>query len=351
MINEGHQVIFVAPKLAGVVVVQNRVRVQVTKIYFQQNSQVANIKSVPLRILPKVLWAHAYKQLRLGHGTRIQRSQSVGVLAAGPKGLVSCKLILCHVKEFCTEKTFFFAEKEMSQTQTKETSKTETVLQQIGESIVKLSQQCLLRASNIFVLELEADTVTLEDVAINSRTNTALTTCSTKTGIAEGPIRTGMDEALTGLQTTSADGLVVDPYSRFRGHTNGVDFVMAVRSAVTVDVVNRCLAMALNSMVLRLKNARTITLKNVTINQVANAEITECIGNVDVQIGDTTQSLRQFLERNESQYNYRNYRDSPVEPLSCQFMINARKRLKNVGTVAIGVAVFILFLVLIIKLI
>lgn len=228
-------------------------------------------------------------------------------------------------------------------------SKSLTLLKKIGQNIVSVSQQCLLNASNIFVLDLQADTINLSDVVINPQTNQALTNCSLQTGLAQEPVNAGVQRALQGVTVRSPDGLVRDPYARYNGHQDGVDFTLAVRTAVNVEVVNRCLAMALNSMVIRFKNAKSITIKNMTVTQVANVEITDCIGNVEVRIGDTTQTLMQFLERNESQYDYTEYKGR--EPFACQHMITGRTTLKYAAAGAIGFALLILLIVLIVKLV
>lgn len=226
-------------------------------------------------------------------------------------------------------------------------SKALTVLKKIGSTIVKISQQCLVEASNTFVLDLQADTITLENVNVSSTTNRAVSDCNSRTGIAEGPLRTAIDDALTGVRTAAEDGNVLDPYAVHNGYKDGVNFTFAIKNAINVDVVNRCLAMALNSMVIRFREARTISIKNVTVNQVANAEITECIGNVEVRIGETSQTLMQFLERNHNQYDYEDYKDPP--PFKCQKIIDAKKKLKYGGAGIIGFSFLVLIIVLLVK--
>lgn len=205
--------------------------------------------------------------------------------------------------------------------------KAQAALQEISKQFVNVSQDCFAQASNLFQLNLQGDEVSIDGLTVNSNIGTKLGTCSATTGIAEGPLHESVNRALTNIGTK---GLITDAYSKVN-----IDMKTTIADNITVDVANRCLAVALNNMVIRVSNARQISLANVTVNQSASAEINECMSNIDVKIGNTKQSLQQFLERNEDQYTVQGY----TEPVCTAF--NAAKEYLYGGCGVLGFALIL----------
>jgi hypothetical protein len=225
--------------------------------------------------------------------------------------------------------------------------KGQAALNLISNQLVNVSQDCFAQASNIFKLDIEGDEVNIDGLTINATAKTNMGTCSSTTGITSGPLHSGLSTALDKIQPKAPDGSIKDVFAAFKKSNNRINMKTTIQDSIGVEVVNRCLAVALNSMIFRLKNARKIDIQNVTINQVATAEITECIANVDIRIGNTTQSLQQFLERNEDQYDVAGYKPDP--PVVCKEYENAKKMLIYGASGAAGFVMIVVMIILVVR--
>jgi hypothetical protein len=212
--------------------------------------------------------------------------------------------------------------------------KAQAALNALSSQIVNVSQDCFAQASNIIKLDLQGDEVTIDGLTINSDISTKIGTCSTKTGIATGPLQESVSR---GLNKINAGNPINDSYSKAN-----VNMKAVIADSVGVDVVNRCLAVALNTMIIRVTNARQISLANVTVNQTASSEIEQCISTVNIKIGNTNQSLMQFLERNEDKYTVEGYTE-PVCPFEATkpFLYGGCGALVFAILVCVGVAFYV----------
>jgi hypothetical protein len=200
----------------------------------------------------------------------------------------------------------------------------------ISSQIATVSQDCFTQASNIFKMNLKAeDTVNLSNINVTSDSTTHIASCSATTGIEQGIMHKQLDRALDQLQPTESDGSVLDAFSSFNGYTRRINMRSIIRDSITVDIVNRCLAVSMNAAIFEFNNAKNINISNLDVTQTAKSTISECVSNADIKIGNTTQSLMQFLERNEDQYN--------VEGYDCNGFETAKNTLAF-GTIAFSLA-------------
>lgn len=73
-----------------------------------------------------------------------------------------------------------------------------------------------------------------------------------------------------------------------------------VKEALTVDVVQSCMAVAANSVKLRFANVRgDVDIRNLRVEQRARAYIARCMQNVEVVVGEHPRPLIELLEDNE----------------------------------------------------
>ena len=212
-------------------------------------------------------------------------------------------------------------------------SKSEAALQIIGANIINVSQECFAQASNLFNLDVKSDEVTIDGLTVNANKSTSVGRCSTNTGISEGILHSNLDQSLSTISTISANGVLEDAYTG-----SSIDMKTTIKDSIRTDVINRCLAVALNSIMIRVKDARVFTIKNVNIQQDASAEIKDCIGNVDINIGDKAQTLEQFLRRNESSYNVEGYKT----PKNCPHYKTIRENVIVIASSALSGAVLII---------
>ncbi len=213
-------------------------------------------------------------------------------------------------------------------------------LELISSQIANVSQDCFAQASNIFKLNLKAqEDVNLSNINITSDASKNILSCSATTGIQEGVLHQQVDRALDQLRPTEADGSVLDALSAYNGYTRRINMRSIIRDSITIDIVNRCLAVALNAAVFEFKNAQNINISNLNVTQTANATISECVSNTNIQIGNNQQSLLQFLERNEDQYD--------VEGFDCEGFEPAKNTLAF-GTMGFGLALLAVILYVVI---
>ena len=181
-------------------------------------------------------------------------------------------------------------------------------LELISSEVANVSQECFVQATNIFNLKLKAkNEVNISGLTVNANMKNAVSSCSSTTGIESGPMHAGLGRALNAIKPKETDNTILDALGAYNGYSTRINMHSTIRDNVNIDVVNRCLAVSLNSVVIQATSSNNINLQNVTIEQTAKSELQECLAAVDIKIGNTTQSLQQFFERNEDQYEVDGY--------------------------------------------
>jgi gas vesicle protein len=172
--------------------------------------------------------------------------------------------------------------------------KTEELLEQISKAVVNVAQNCIASAAASVNINIEgAETVNIDGLTINSTVSGNVDECKSTRDVDIGQIKQNVNETMKKL-VSAASGIEGDT----------VDLVVNIGSKLDVNVVQNCVALAIASIVINLKNIKEdVVFKNVEINQRATSRVKQCIQNVQVRVGDSTKPLRRFFEEIEDKIN------------------------------------------------
>lgn len=172
--------------------------------------------------------------------------------------------------------------------------KAEVLLEQISKAVVTVAQNCIASAAATVDINIEgAKTVDIDGLVINSNVGGNVKECKSTKDVDIGQIKQTVNETMKKLVSAASD---------IEGDT--VDLVANIGSTLEVSVIQSCIALAIASTVIDLKNVEeSVVFKNVEINQRATSTVKQCIQNAQVRVGDSTKPLRRFLEEVEDKIN------------------------------------------------
>jgi hypothetical protein len=168
------------------------------------------------------------------------------------------------------------------------------VLSQVADVLVNISQNCVATVGNQFQLDTGgAREVVIRGLDVTTTGSATMGRCqSTTTDVDIGPVHAAIDDRLE---------QVVRAAEQMEG--DEVNFTVNIRESITADVVTNCTAVAVNTVRLLFRDVEeSVLIDNVNIRQHAQAEMTRCIQNAQVRIGNDTRPLRQYLEEHEDHF-------------------------------------------------
>jgi hypothetical protein len=165
------------------------------------------------------------------------------------------------------------------------------MVEQLSDVIVSTNQQCMSQAIGRFGLAIDgAHNVTITGLRISTTVAGGGTSnCVQDIKVDVAPLHDAIERRWDQVSTAR---------EALRGRNTQLK--VAVREALTVNVVQRCMAVAANSVKLRFANVQgDVDIRNLQVEQRARAYISRCLQNVGVAVGEHRQPLLKVLEDNE----------------------------------------------------
>ena len=167
------------------------------------------------------------------------------------------------------------------------------VLSHVADVLVNISQNCVTAVGNQFQLDTGgAREVVIRGLDVTTTGSATMGRCESNTDVDIGPVHAAIDDRLEQVMR-AAEQMEGDE----------VNFTVNIRESITADVVTNCTAVAVNTVRLLFRDVEeSVLIDNVNIRQHAQAEMTRCIQNAQVRIGNDTRPLRQYLEEHEDDF-------------------------------------------------
>lgn len=169
--------------------------------------------------------------------------------------------------------------------------KATAVLKYVSQCIYNVRQSCITAA--VAAQTVQVDSAQAVDISGLDMTNQATTRVGECTQTSQADMQSiygAMDALQTRVQVAAAG-------------MEGVrsQFIASLKSAVSVSVVNQCVALATSTTSVLVQHASgTVTFDNVRLVNVATAAIQKCVQSVQVSVGGHTMPLEAYVEQNEA---------------------------------------------------
>ena len=175
------------------------------------------------------------------------------------------------------------------------TRRVEAVLNMISETVVDSQSLCLANAENRVLIETGgAENVTVENVFID-QVSDATVDCNNETTVQLGTLNTDISARLNEI-IQAADN------TDSAADETKVRLVNDITTAVNERVVSSCIANAINTYEVTAEEvAGNVNVIDLNINQVAKAEMKNCLNSNNIRVG--TVPLRQYLETELANFN------------------------------------------------
>lgn len=172
-----------------------------------------------------------------------------------------------------------------------EMSKGRIIVDAIANVIATAHQECILQASSQFTLQVDnTDTLIIKNMNVTSNATTSKSCTQTTQISLFDKLDEDMDQAVRELFLISD----LDQYKSLK---------INIRESITVDVVNKILAIAIAGISIKIKNVKdTVKILNLNVIQEATATIRDCLQYV--QISNST--LKQYLDINTNYITNKN---------------------------------------------
>ena len=165
--------------------------------------------------------------------------------------------------------------------------KATAVLNYVSHSIYNVRQSCVTSAIAAQTVAVDgAQEINISGLDMHNQATTHVGECTETSQLDMQNIYGGMDALRSRIQVAAA------------GMEGTRDtFVVSLKSAVTVDVVNQCVARAVSATSVMVNHAGgTVTFDNVKLTNMATASIQKCLQTVSV----AGTPLEKFIEQNEA---------------------------------------------------
>lgn len=170
------------------------------------------------------------------------------------------------------------------------TSKSQTIINLVSNTIVNVKQQCLSSAAAAFVLKIQnADKVVISGLTADNQ-GQATTNCSQSTDLEVKSIYGNLSDILdTAIQASPSQDNMKKT------------FIATLTSAIDINVVTTCFSNAVAAVQLEISNVPaggTVTFDNVKVQNRATSTISSCIQTVAVHVGGKNMSMKEYIDAN-----------------------------------------------------
>lgn len=174
----------------------------------------------------------------------------------------------------------------------------QAVLDLVSSTIVRINQSCLASARNSVLIEvLGASNVLVRNLTI-TQTAAASVDCQFTNNVSVASTIAGVERMLDDLiAQANASGATKSTGGIFNSSKDTVKVTNRIANALTQDLINTCLAEAVNEFRLQIKRTKgNVTIHDIDIFQMATARVQKCIKTATVQVAGATVPLPEYIE-------------------------------------------------------
>lgn len=209
--------------------------------------------------------------------------------------------------------------------------KTQVILNTLAKVIVNINRTCISSALNQFKLDIKhAQNVDIDNLTM-SATGQTQGKCDQFKTVDMNAIKTGMQKQLDDMLSVNTNDSKL------------IQLKTSIVESINTKIVQECSVSSTNTTGILLKNITdTVSIKNVDVDQVAAAQMTQCIQNAQVTVGtNTIQPLKDYLDYHAPWLNVK----SPDGKMmtACGSVDHAKQNL----TLSIVISVVLLLLVIV----
>lgn len=223
----------------------------------------------------------------------------------------------------------------------------QAILDIVSSSVVKINQSCLASARNSVLIDvLGASNVIVRNLNI-SQTADASISCQFTNNVSVASTVAGVERMLDDLiEQTNATGKTKSTGGAFNDSTDIVKVTNRIANSLTKDIVNTCLAEAVNDFRLQIKRTKgTVTIHDMDIFQLATAHVQKCIKTATVQISASeTMPLPDYIDSMlaNGTITMKKMNASNTSNTSNTIGMVAIGSVAGIATVAVGIAAILL---------
>lgn len=167
--------------------------------------------------------------------------------------------------------------------------KTTAVLNSVSQAVYNVRQSCVASALSIQTVAASNDkSVDINGLDMTNTASTQVNSCTETSSVDMQSIYGNMDTLLNQV-IKAANGM----------EGTKKTFIATLKSAITVDVVNNCTALAISATKVLVQQAQSVTFDNVRISNIATATIQKCLQTVNIVIGGQPTTLEDYVKQNE----------------------------------------------------
>lgn len=168
-------------------------------------------------------------------------------------------------------------------------NKVNAIVNTISTVLVHSNLSCYVgTVNNVGISITNSGDVTIKNMTIISNGSSSMGDCSKVQNYNKGPLEQNVSNILDQMLSAAEDM-----------NEDLLNFKAAIKQSVTVDVVDSCAVNAVDTAIISFANVKGgVVIDSVDIVQTASANLSQCLAQVSVAVGDTTKSLHDYIQEN-----------------------------------------------------